>query len=48
MEAGRREMAIAVAADASWRRTLEHLAEAGREGMTPELAAQLLGETAKA
>ena len=48
MEAARREMAIAVGADESWRRTLEHLAEAGREGMTPELAAQLLGETGEA
>jgi uncharacterized Ntn-hydrolase superfamily protein len=38
----RREMAIAVAADESWRRTLEHLAEAGREGVTPELATALL------
>ena len=42
--AARREMAIALAADDSWRRTLEHLASAGREGMTPELAAQLMGE----
>ena len=48
MEAARREMAIAVEADESWRRTLEHLAAAGREGMTPELAAQLLGETTQA
>lgn len=48
MDAARREIAIAVAADESWRRTLEHLAEAGREGMTPELAAELLGETTKA
>jgi uncharacterized Ntn-hydrolase superfamily protein len=38
----RREMAIAVAADESWRHTLEHMAEAGREGVTPELAAALL------
>jgi uncharacterized Ntn-hydrolase superfamily protein len=37
--AARREMAIAIEADDSWRRTLEHLAEAGREGVTPELAA---------
>ncbi|HEY8179646.1 MAG TPA: DUF1028 domain-containing protein [Candidatus Limnocylindria bacterium] len=44
VETARREMAIAIGADESWRRTLEHLAEAGREGMTPELAAQLLGE----
>lgn len=48
MEAAKREMAIAIQADESWRRTLEHLAEAGREGMTPELAAQLTGETAEA
>jgi uncharacterized Ntn-hydrolase superfamily protein len=40
--AARREMAIAVAADESWRHTLEHLAEARREGVTPELAAELL------
>jgi uncharacterized Ntn-hydrolase superfamily protein len=40
--AGRREMAVAVAADESWRHTLEHLAEARREGVTPELAAALL------
>jgi uncharacterized Ntn-hydrolase superfamily protein len=38
----RREMAIAVAADESWRHTLDHLAEARREGMTVELAAELL------
>jgi uncharacterized Ntn-hydrolase superfamily protein len=38
----RREMAIAVAADESWRHTLEHMAEAGREGVTPELAAAVL------
>jgi uncharacterized Ntn-hydrolase superfamily protein len=38
----RREMAIAVAADESWRRTLEHLAEAGREGITQEIAAEML------
>ena len=48
LEAAQREMAIAVAADESWRRTLEHLAEGGREGMTPELAAELLGESAEA
>jgi uncharacterized Ntn-hydrolase superfamily protein len=46
--AARREMAIALAADDSWRRTLEHLAQAGREGMTPELAAELMGESAEA
>jgi hypothetical protein len=48
LEAGRREMAIAIGADDSWRRTLEHLARAGREGVTPELAAQLLGEVTDA
>jgi uncharacterized Ntn-hydrolase superfamily protein len=41
--AGRRELAIAFAADARWRTTLEHLASAGREGVTPELATELLG-----
>jgi hypothetical protein len=38
----RRELAIAFAADARWRTTLEHLAEAEREGMSREIAAQLL------
>lgn len=38
----RRELAIAFAADGRWRTTLEHLASAGREGVTAELAAQLL------
>lgn len=42
--AGRREMALAVAADDAWRRTLQHLADAGREGVTVELAAELLDE----
>lgn len=42
IEHARREMAVAVAADQSWRRTLEHLAQAGREGVTPELANLLL------
>lgn len=42
LEGGRRELAIAFAADARWRTTLEHLTAAGREGMTPELAARLL------
>jgi len=46
LEGARREMAIAVAADESWRRTLEHLADAGREGMTPDLAASILGTEA--
>jgi uncharacterized Ntn-hydrolase superfamily protein len=44
IEGGRREMAIALQADDTWRRTLEHLAQAGREGVTPELAAQLTGD----
>ena len=42
IERARRELGIAVAADESWRRTLEHLADAGREGITPEIAAALL------
>jgi uncharacterized Ntn-hydrolase superfamily protein len=42
VEAGRRELQIAYAADARWRTTLQHLADAGREGVTPELAALLL------
>lgn len=41
VEAGRHEMAIAVAADSRWRTTLQHLADARREGVTPELAAEL-------
>lgn len=40
MEAARREMASAVAADGRWRTTLEHMAQVGR--IDPELAAQLL------
>jgi uncharacterized Ntn-hydrolase superfamily protein len=42
IEAGRRELQIAFAADSRWRTTLQHLADAGREGVTPELAASLL------
>jgi uncharacterized Ntn-hydrolase superfamily protein len=42
--AARRELAIAFAADSHWRTTLEHLAAAGREGVTPELAAKLLAD----
>jgi uncharacterized Ntn-hydrolase superfamily protein len=45
MEAGRRELAIAFAADGRWRTTLEHLAAARREGVTPELAAELLADS---
>jgi uncharacterized Ntn-hydrolase superfamily protein len=40
--AARRELRIAFAADARWRTTLQHLADARREGVTPELAAELL------
>ena len=43
VEAGRRELQIAFAADSRWRTTLQHLADAGREGVTPELAISLLG-----
>ncbi len=43
LDAARRELALAFAADARWRTTLQHLAVAGREGITPELAEQLLG-----
>jgi uncharacterized Ntn-hydrolase superfamily protein len=43
VEAGRRELQVAFAADNRWRTTLQHLADAGREGVTPELAASLLG-----
>jgi uncharacterized Ntn-hydrolase superfamily protein len=41
-EAGRRELAIAFEADARWRATLQHLADAQREGVTPQLADDLL------
>lgn len=41
LEAARRELQIAFTADARWQTTLQHLADAGWEGMTPELAAQL-------
>ena len=40
--AGRRELQVAFAADRRWRTTLEHLAAAGRDGITPELAKELL------
>jgi uncharacterized Ntn-hydrolase superfamily protein len=43
--AGRRELRVAFDADNRWRTTLRHLAEAGRDGVTPELAAQLLAES---
>lgn len=42
VEAGRRELEVAFAADSRWRTTLQHLADAGREGVTPQLAEQLL------
>ena len=48
IESARREMAIAIQADDSWRRTLEHLAEGGREGVTPEVAATLMGDATEA
>lgn len=41
--AGRVELEIAFAADPTWRETLQHLADGRREGVTPELAAELLG-----
>jgi uncharacterized Ntn-hydrolase superfamily protein len=44
LEAARRELAIAFAADTRWRTTLRHLADAGREEMSPELAAKLTAE----
>ena len=43
VEAGRRELEIAFAADARWRTTLRHLADAGRQGMTAELYTELAG-----
>ena len=42
VEDGRRELHIAFAADRRWRTTLEHLAAGGREGVTQELATELL------
>ncbi len=42
VEAGRHELQVAFAADTRWRTTLQHLADARREGVTPELAATLL------
>ena len=42
VEAARRELQIAFAADRRWRTTLEHLAQVGNQGVTPELAALLL------
>lgn len=42
VEAARRELAIAFAADSRWRTTLRHLGDGEREGVTAELAARLL------
>jgi hypothetical protein len=42
VDAGRRELQIAFGADTRWRTTLQHLADARREGVTPELAELLL------
>jgi len=42
VEAGRRELQLAFAADSHWRTTLQHLADAHREGISPELAEELL------
>ena len=42
VEGGRAELQIAFAADTRWRTTLQHLADGRREGVTPELAAELL------
>ena len=44
LEAARRELRIAVAADQRWATTLQHLAEGGREGITEELATELLAD----
>jgi uncharacterized Ntn-hydrolase superfamily protein len=44
IDAGRRELAIAFEADARWRATLQHLADARREGVTSELADELLSD----
>lgn len=41
LDAARRELGVAFAADGRWRTTLQHLADAGWEGMTPDLAAKL-------
>ena len=42
VEAGRHELQIAFAADSRWRTTLQHLADACQQGLTPELAELLL------
>ena len=43
LDRARRELLTAFKADRRWRTTLEHLAASQREGITPDLAAQLLG-----
>jgi uncharacterized Ntn-hydrolase superfamily protein len=45
LEAARRELEIAFAADDRWRTTLRHLGDGEREGVTAELAARLLEGT---
>jgi uncharacterized Ntn-hydrolase superfamily protein len=42
VEGARRELRIAFEADSRWQTTLQHLADGRREGVTPELAAELL------
>jgi len=44
LAAARAELQIAFGADATWRETLQHLADGRREGVTPELAAELLAD----
>jgi len=44
LDAARAELEIAFGADATWRETLQHLADGRREGVTPELAAELLAD----
>lgn len=44
IERARAELAIAFSADERWKTTLQHLAQGGRQGVTPELAERLLDE----
>lgn len=44
LDGARHELRIAFAAASNWQATLEHLAEARREGITPELYAELVAE----
>jgi uncharacterized Ntn-hydrolase superfamily protein len=44
LDEARRELAITFAADSRWRTTLQHLAQAEREGVTPEMADGLLAD----